>query len=412
MNSKIIKIVSVLLSLFIVIYVGVQVLYFFYSPYETETVFRTMVNNSLHTKTLVIRDETVINTKKEGILNYRVKNGGKVAQQSVIADKYASEQDMLLQNRIAQIGQEIEMLTQTQKEGATAAATLDFLTLQLNENYLELMSAVNNGDYAELSSYRLKLQELLCKKQLVIGKATDFNARIAELKDQQKQLKNSISAKASSITSPASGYFGQTVDGWETIYTCDNANNLTVDSLTAALKDAETNPIQRDDTKIGKIIRSFEWKLAVLIDESDAPMLTRGKTVDLLFPSFGATTYRATVSKAETSLDGTQTMVILDCNIMDSNITQLRIENVEIILSEVTGIQIPKKAIRYENNQMGVYEKIGQKLYFRKIDQLYETEDYVISKIRDEEDTAHEYVHVYDDVVIKGKDLYDKKPIQ
>jgi len=411
MNSKIIKIVSFLLSVFIIIYVGVQAFYFFYSPYEAETVFRTTVNNSLHTKALIIRDETVINTKKEGVLNYRVGNGGKVAGQSVIADRYSSEQDMLAQNRIERIDLELAMLTQAQKEGVTAAATLDSLTAQINEKYLELMSEMENGNYTELSSYRLKLQELFCKKQIVIGKATDFKTRISELEAEKTQLKNSISEKPIPITSPESGYFAQTVDGFESVYSCTKADKLTLEELKNTFASAEETPIERDRSKIGKIIRSFEWKIAILIDAPDAPSLTRGKTVDLLFPSFGSTSYRATVSKVESALDGKEHLVILDCNIMDSNITQLRVEDVEIVLSVVTGIQVPKKAVRYENDQMGVYEKIGQKLYFRKIDLLYETEDYVISKIRDEEDTKHEYVHVYDDVVVKGKDLYDEKPI-
>ena len=49
-------------------------------------------------------------------------------------------------------------------------------------------------------------------------------------------------------------------------------------------------------------------------------------------------------------------------------------------------------------------------MYFRKIDKLYETDDYIISKIH-EDDGDHEYVHQNDDVVIKGKDLYDQKPV-
>lgn len=116
MNSKIIKIVSVLLSVFIIIYVGVQAFYFFYSPYEAETVFRTTVNNSLKTQALVFRDETMLDAEKGGILNYRVQNGGKVAQKSVIADKYSTEQDMLSQNRIEQIEAEIAVLTEAQKK--------------------------------------------------------------------------------------------------------------------------------------------------------------------------------------------------------------------------------------------------------------------------------------------------------
>lgn len=413
MNSKIIKIISVLLSVFIIVYVIIQIITFFYSPYEAQTVFRATVNNSIRTQALAVRDETVISQNKDGVLSYRVTDGGKVAQSSVIADKYATEEDMQSQKRAAELGEEIAVLTEAQKEGSTAAATLDSLTSQINENYLELMSMLGNQDYTELTQYRLDLQELFCKKQIVIGKAENFNERISELQQQQKQLQSSISAQPTSVTSPDSGYFSQTVDGWETRFSCDDMAKLTSDQLADVLESVKTTPVTRDETKIGKVIQSFEWKIAVLVDASEAPSLSKGTTVDLVFPSYGSDTYRATVSRAEFDKNNEKNIVIFDCDIMDSTVSKLRIDDVEIILSTVTGIQVPKEAVRYNaDNEMGVYEKIGQKLYFRKIDKLYETDQYVISKIHDEEDTEHEYVHVYDDVVIKGKDLYDEKPIE
>lgn len=66
MNSKIIKIISVLLSVFIIVYVIIQIITFFYSPYEAQTVFRATVNNSIRTQALAVRDETVISQNKVG----------------------------------------------------------------------------------------------------------------------------------------------------------------------------------------------------------------------------------------------------------------------------------------------------------------------------------------------------------
>lgn len=410
-NSKIIKIISVLLSVFIILYVVTQAVSFFYSPYDTETVFETTINNSIHTSGLVIRNESVINQKKQGVLSYQIPNGSKVSKNSIIAMRYASEQDMMTQAKIESITKEINMLTEAQKKGATAGATLDSITTQLNETYLQLMGDLNHLALDKLEDYKLNIQELISKKHIVIGKQADYNAKIAALQAEQKELQSSIQSKPTSVTAENSGYFAQTVDGYEEQFRCADANSVSVDMLNQLItQKKEMDANKSEDTYIGKLIDSFEWKLVALVNKTDVTSIKAGNSVRLIFHAYGDTEYEATVDYVDFDKDREQNTVVLSCNIMDNNITRMRVEDVEIAKSSITGIKVPKKAVRYENGEIGAYEKIRQKLYFRKIDKLYETEDYIISKIH-ENDSDHEYVHQYDDLVIKGKDLYDQKPV-
>lgn len=410
-NSKIIKIISVLLSVFIILYVVTQAVSFFYSPYDTETVFETTINNSIHTSGLVIRNESVINQKKQGVLSYQIPNGSKVSKNSIIAMRYASEQDMMTQAKIESITKEINMLTEAQKKGATAGATLDSITTQLNETYLQLMGDLNHLALDKLEDYKLNIQELISKKHIVIGKQADYNAKIAALQAEQKELQSSIQSKPTSVTAENSGYFAQTVDGYEEQFLCADANSVSVDTLNQLItQKKEMDANKSEDTYIGKLIDSFEWKLVALVNKTDVTSIKAGNSVRLIFHAYGDTEYEATVDYVDFDKDREQNTVVLSCNIMDNNITRMRVEDVEIAKSSITGIKVPKKAVRYENGEIGAYEKIRQKLYFRKIDKLYETEDYIISKIH-ENDSDHEYVHQYDDLVIKGKDLYDQKPV-
>ena len=407
MNSKIVRVVSVLLSVFIIIYVIVQAVGFFYSPYEVQTVFKTTVNNSVLLNGLVLRDEEVISQEKSGVIRYQVQNGAKVAQQSVIAKKYGSEADMLAQEKAESIGEEIAVLTEAQDKGATAAATLDSITTQINESYLELMSLLAEKNLDRLQEYKLGLQGLLSKKQIIIGRQENYNERIEALRQEQTSLLNSIKTAPLEVKSPNSGYFAQTVDGLESQFACEDAAQITYDQVEALAKE----PVSGQSSYIGKIIKSFEWKLVLFVSDNEVPYLETGSKVNVVFPSYGSTAYPVAVNSVELDRETGKHRLVLDCDIMDNNITKMRAEKVELILDEVTGIQIPKEAIRYEDNEMGVYEKTGRKLYFRKIDSLYENDDFVISKDHDTDDSDHVYVHHYDDVVIKGKDLYDKKPI-
>ena len=59
--------------------------------------------------------------------------------------------------------------------------------------------------------------------------------------------------------------------------------------------------------------------------------------------------------------------------------------------------------------QAGVYIRYGNIVSFRKIDQIYsEPADYVISKETNEKG----YLHMYDDIIVGGRGLYDGKIIR
>ena len=342
-NSKIIKIISVLLSVFIILYVVTQAVSFFYSPYDTETVFETTINNSIHTSGLVIRNESVINQKKQGVLSYQIPNGSKVSKNSIIAMRYASEQDMMTQAKIESITKEINMLTEAQKKGATAGATLDSITTQLNETYLQLMGDLNHLALDKLEDYKLNIQELISKKHIVIGKQADYNAKIAALQAEQKELQSSIQSKPTSVTAENSGYFAQTVDGYEEQFRCADANSVSVDTLNQLItQKKEMDANKSEDTYIGKLIDSFEWKLVALVNKTDVTSIKAGNSVRLIFHAYGDTEYEATVDSVDFDKDREQNTVVLSCNIMDNNITRMRVVDVEIAKSSITGIKVPK----------------------------------------------------------------------
>ena len=78
----------------------------------------------------------------------------------------------------------------------------------------------------------------------------------------------------------------------------------------------------------------------------------------------------------------------------------------ELILNDYEGIRVPRNAIRFDkDNQKGVYILLGQRIAFKKIETIYECEEYILSKATS--DTS--YVSIYDDIITEGEiseDLY------
>ena len=147
--------------------------------------------------------------------------------------------------------------------------------------------------------------------------------------------------------------------------------------------------------------------------------------------------------------------LVLKCNIISADTSQLRIENAEIILDTVIGYRIPKEALRTVDGVNGVYIKRGNLVNFRRITTLYTGDDYVVARTYEAETSNYAedmdlieeeeriytdqlsqryreepgwiiekedlfsrskmlqkpYIKLYDEVIIEGKGLYDNKII-
>ena len=84
-------------------------------------------------------------------------------------------------------------------------------------------------------------------------------------------------------------------------------------------------------------------------------------------------------------------------------------ENVEIVEQSYSGYKIPSNAIRFnKENNSGVYVLRGKIISFIEVEILYSQEEYVIVSASR---TGGRGLKLYDDVVIKGRDVYDGKVI-
>ena len=81
------------------------------------------------------------------------------------------------------------------------------------------------------------------------------------------------------------------------------------------------------------------------------------------------------------------------------DLVQHRTERVEMVLNDFEGIKVPNEAIRFNrNNERGVYVKLGQRIAFKKIDSVFDGEDYILSRITSD----GSYLAVYEDIIVEG----------
>jgi hypothetical protein len=139
----------------------------------------------------------------------------------------------------------------------------------------------------------------------------------------------------------------------------------------------------------------------------------------------------ATVYRVKESEDGKQTLLILKCGYMNSALSILRKVEFDVVTKSYTGLKISKEAVRFEKREKtvtdsegnkkkvesqveGVYVVYGSELRFKEIKQIYAADDYVICDNAPDENEIFDkssVLKIYDEVVVKGRNLYDEKNV-
>ncbi len=401
MNTITVRILMFFLSVFILVTVFSQFVLQSKQDYVTETAVIYSSAEKVAFQGVYIRNETVIDHKINGVLSYPCNDGGKVANGSVVAYVYGSENDIFVNQRIKKLKEEVELLESAQNPGTTEVTTPAFISDLIDQQYQNIAVLIAENDLEALAEERKKLQTLMGIYQIVINEEIDFNTAIDSINTEIKELERRQKQPIDTVIADSTGYFISYIDGFENVLLPETINTLTVDKI----KDIISNSMEDyEKDSIGKIVDGYEWKMVGIVNEEQTSFHT-GSEVVVKFAST-PDTVTAVIEDVIQSDNPKESIIILDCDELTYNLVQRRVERVEIILNDYEGIKVPRKAIRFnKNNDKGVYIILGQRIMFKKIDPIYECDEYILSKITSD----NEYISMYDDIICEGEisdDLY------
>ncbi len=401
MNTVTVRILVFLLSLFILITVFSQISMQFKDSYVTETAVMYSSAEKISFQGVYIRNESVVRGGKTGVLSYPNADGSKVANGSPVAYVYRSENDIYVDHRIEQLKEERELLESAQNPGTTEVAEPKFISSLIDNEYQNIAILIAENNLEDLEKERKELQTLMDIYHIVINEETDFNDAIASLDSEISILESQRKEPVDVITTENTGYFISHTDGYEGSLSFDSIGSLTVDRIKEIIKEPDKGS---SGGTVGKLVDGYDWKMAGIIDPKAADFKI-GNSVTVKFTST-PDTVTATIEDIIDSDDPSESVIIISCDELTFDLVQRRVERVELILNDYEGIRVPRNAIRFDkDNQKGVYILLGQRIAFKKIETIYECEEYILSKATS--DTS--YVSIYDDIITEGEiseDLY------
>lgn len=407
MNLRVVRIASGILSVFLLIYVGFQIFSGSRSNYTTQAVYVQSVTQTVSVDGIFFRDETVIPVEASGVVSSYYPVGTKVAVRTALGCVYQSDAALRNQYRLNDL-QNAKNALQKAESSASASDVVkpEVLNGQASDCVSRIISSRDKEDLSGLSDLKAELLEVMARRALVLSETTDYSARTDALSQQIDSLQSQAEGGMQEFSSTASGYYVDHVDGWEGTLNADHREAMTVADVEKFTADYEGD--ETDQSSV-KIVTNHDWQFVFTLSEQELQSTSGSRTMTLQFPGL-SDPVKMKVLSTDRDAESGRYKVTLQGDTVSAYLLNARVQTAEILVTTYNGLKIPKEALRFPDNQMGVYVLLGDKMYFRKVDVIYETTDYVLSRTYYKGDSdGAEFVKLYDTIIVKGKDLYDQK---
>ncbi len=395
------KIVFGALFLILGVYFIISAFYAFNSPMTTVLALSTSVNDEYSVAGYFVRGEQLIETDYDGILQYTIPDGSKVARFAPYAAVYADESALEINSKTAEIDSRIKSLESALKASSDTTST-EKLAKSISEQLLNVTEISDEGTYTLFSQPADSLKTLIVNREFAFADSESIQKDIDALKAQRTALRESLGEREKVLYTPYSGYFISYTDGYEDVLTVPKLDDLTMEDFNAL----DNHTPSKNEGVLGKIVTGFDWYFVCTLRNEEVSNLSEGKSVNMQFDATGDLLINAKVHHIE-SKTADETVVVFTGDKHLDQLILLRKQAATIICETYDGLKVPKTALRVDDEgNIGVYVITGLYAEFKKIKPLYETRDYYIVET---DPTTTKSLLANDTIIINGKNLSHKK---
>ncbi len=411
-----------LLMVFLLVYTFYQILPNFADDLETETALAVTVNRTDKTTGVIFRDETPIEGKSGEAVTL-IKDGERVSKGQLFANVYTDASSASYQEQINAIDRKIEILSKSEVDTDLYITDISKTDAEISENLDTLFALVAEGSLSEALSAEKALLVNLNKKELIINVTDGYSQEIAALRAEKAALESRIRSVSHGIYAADSGYFYGDTDGYERIFKPELLENMTLEDFRELTALSPEESVKSN--ALGKIVNDFVWHVVFKYYSMIVGSYEEGYYYNLRFPSFSDQTIKMRLERIVSVTSDEEALLIFRGNTAPEEFPYTRMGNVEVVREGVSGLAVPKQAVRIVGGLPGVFILDGDIVRFRYINILAEDGDYYIvtngapkAENADEptaESTADQpqkrYLSLYDSIITAGKNLFDGKTV-
>ena len=380
-----IKLTTAVLFVAVVSYVGIYIYNAAHNTFVTTVAISYTIEDTLPSAGFIVRSESVLTDVGDAVLQI-VGEGERVSSGQAVAVEYLTREALETASEIQSLRLRIAQLMEPVSGGAVESASF--------ASIMELSKAVQRGDLSRLDELSLRVET-----HIFVGGA----AEIAELPNLQARLGllEGRSAGVRTIHAPFSGFFSQTVDGYEHIRP-DMLSGISPSDLTELFR------IPSGIHGACKLVTGVKWYYAAIMDAADASRLPVGQSISLQFS--GA--YQAVVDMQVESVsrrEDDRSAVLFSSDRGVHNITMLRHLSAEVLFDSVSGLRVPKEAIHLDEEGITfVFIQTGVRAERVDVEILLESGDSYL--VRDGAETGSP-LRVGSTIIVRGNNLLDGRVV-
>jgi len=382
-----IRLTTGVLLVAVLVYIGYSLYNYFMNIFETTPALEYAVEESIIIDGFVVRTEVVLDYRGNSILP-AVSDGERVASGQAVAVEYLTTEALELAGEIRLLRNRIAQLENMGGRLAAAAARLD--------SVLALSRAVQSGDFGRLDETAQTVETLVFEIGADERAALEgMRARLATLEARTSGIRT--------FHTPYSGTFSQVVDGFEHI-TPDDLNNLSPAALDVLFSRSS------GAVRSGKIVTSFKWYFVSTVSEQDASRFSAGRDVTVrFFGTFHAEMVMRVESIGESDDEGLN-VVVFSSNRAIHDVASIRSLQGEIVFDVVSGLRVPKEAIRLdENGTLFIFIHTASRAERVDIEILLEFDDFYL--VRDGAESGS-HLRSGSTIIVRANNLYHNKVIR
>lgn len=400
------------------LYLALYFLLGFREELAVTTAYDYTVDVGAEAAAIIVRQESVLSSS--GVyVDLVLSEGERSAAGGAVAFLYSDPAALNTRQEIRALEAEIAQLQHALSSG-TQAVDSARLDQQVVGSIVALRALAAGGDLSSLEDSALNLRTMVFQRDYAYGD-TGAAQQLAQLiQDKQERLASlnrSLSQVSQTVYAPVSGVFSGEADGYESLITPDMLSGLTVSQLSALL-DA---PAPARPDAVGKLITDSTWYLAALLQGDNNLALTEGHSYTVSFSHDYYGDVVMTLERVET--DGGQTLAVFSSSAHLSDTTLLRVQTVDIVVRQISGIRVPRRALRVETgsvtgedgavsqvNRYGVYTVVGAQAEWQQVNVLYTGDTFYLVEPVDMTRTSR--LRPGDTVILNSTGLYDGKVVR
>lgn len=372
---------------------------------ETITAVTSTVYDTIEAKALVVRNEHIVDSNSNAVTAACVADGEKVKVGGNIAMEFSSEENAKAYSSLQSLHNELDYYVELESRSAGIATDVETIDKDIisDVNGYVRASALNSMD--KLSVYTNDLNDKLTRRQMIIGEEIDFSSVKSNLQGRINEINADSCKPIGYLTTEESGIFSSYSDGFETAFDYENIENLDVSTIRNYIEMVEG--AQKNDSVFGKLITAYEWYFCAIVDADVVKDIENGSSIDVAIKDSDKVIKCQVLSGADVPLGAEETVLVLKSSQMDSEITSMRLEDIEIRYKSYSGFKVPASAVHIDDNgNKCVYALVANQVSQREGEIVYSTKDYVLFAYDPDNSNS---IRFYDQIITKGKDLHDGK---